>query len=321
MKNYPNQASQFARIRGTLAVIETLINAGRNVLDDGELGYACASAGVYTFSGLTSPTPAALNARIGTERTKPPGSQGARTFARELRRTLHDMGWLDASGKITPEGQALLASKPGSIEEQSLLVEGLLKISVSDSTGTHHPVQTMLRLLATNPSLSREGLELALEPHNDSPAELNRVVKLYGQPRAARVAALGITEAQRANAVKIFPSLAVQAGLVVEIQRELSLSLDGWTVLGQSPPVAKKAIAQRPGRRTTSGKLVSTASVAKRVPTAAPAALSPAEQARARDRLRERTVDHQALVQRIEPSRRVRRLDFMSHPASGRACL
>ncbi|GAA6525684.1 hypothetical protein [Intrasporangium sp. DVR] len=311
MKNYPNQASTFGRIRDTLAIIHELNDQGEDATADEALGYAAAQAGVYTFRGLdgTHATQADVDARIDEEKEKPKSSQGVLTFARELRRTLRDMGWIEDSAQVTDEGKALLATGINSVEEQALLVEGLLSIQAYDrgQIHYHHPVRTMLRLLALAPSLHREGLELALAPVDDSDAEFDRVAKLYGLSRSDRMKALGITQHQRANAVKIFPSLAVTAGLIVEDDHGyFSLSQDGWNIIGGAstaatlpPAAAKKAIAQRRGRRTTVGKLVTTDSVAARRATKPPKTLSPEEQARAAEKLQERTALHQALVKRL----------------------
>ena len=176
-----------------------------------------------------------------------------------------------------------------------------------DQVNFHHPVRTMLRLLAIGPSFHREGLELALEPLDDSDAEFVRSSKLYKLSRPERMKKLGITAHQRANAVKIFPTLAATAGLIVEDEDGyFSLSQDGWKVIGEAPKAtplapkaAKKAIAKRRGRRTTVGKLVTTKTVAAKRSTKPPKTLTAEEQARASEKLRERTTGHQALVKRV----------------------
>lgn len=293
-------------MRGTLQTISELLDKGQDVDDDGVLGYAAARNGAYTFRGLpANPDEATLTARIAQERLKPAGSQGARTFARELRRTLRDMGWLDSTNQLTQAGKDLLASEPASVEEQALLVEGLLNIEATNKDGSqpNHPVRTMLQLLAHKPSVHRLGLELALEPVDDGDAELARIITLYDMPSDQRQAALDITDAQRANAVKIFPSLAEYAGLVVEEDGLYSLSQDGWRVLGlpQGAPAAQagQAIRQRRGRRTTVGRLVTSITAGKRRAHRPPRALTFEEQVRAYERLSERTDSHQALVRRI----------------------
>jgi hypothetical protein len=124
-------------------------------------------AGVYGFRAMPAgPSRDLLERLITQEQAKPASAQGPRTFARELRRTLYDMGWLNENVQVTPRGYDLLGSEPGSIDEQALLVEGLLRIEVSypDGTHAHHPVRALLSLLAHNSSQRRFGLELALVP-------------------------------------------------------------------------------------------------------------------------------------------------------------
>jgi hypothetical protein len=302
LKNYPNQASSFRRVRGTLQTINDLNAQGSDVTNDEVLGYAAARRGHYTFRGLPdSPTFDQLERRIVDELAKARGSQGAQTFARELRRTLFDMGWLDDQAQATAAGQALLDSEPVSVEEQALLVEGLLNIQATNKDGSepNRPVLAMLRLLGRRPCFHRSGLELALEPFDDSDAEFARIAALYDLPLTERLEAHDITATQRANAVKIFPSLAVYAGLVVEEEGEYSLSQDGWRIIGETPAEAGQTIRRRSGRRTTVGRLVNAADAGRTRNRRPPRTLSPEEQARAAGRLAERDDAHQAIVRRV----------------------
>lgn len=305
MKNYPNQASSFGRVRGTLTTIREVWESGGDPNDDDVLGYQAARSRVYTFRGLTGPevTAEEIQNKIEVERRKPGSNQGARTFARELRRTLRDLGWINDEARLTESGEQLLATTEGSVEEQALLVEGLLRITVADQDDhtEHRPVRTLLRLLAHRPSPRRVGLELALEPHDDSEEELNRVLALYDLPEVERAADLGVSQHQLANAVKIFPSLARHAGLVLEDEnRTYSLSQDGWLTIGQEPVVAARAMKRYRGRRTTVGRLVSPSTIARnRRNIEVPKGLSRAEQAMAARRLSERTSAHQLLVARM----------------------
>ena len=79
-----------------------------------------------------------------------------------------------------------------------------------------------------------------------------------------------------------------------------SLSQDGWHIVGSQvrPMSARRTIARR-GRRTTVGKLVTSETIAKRRSRRPPRTLDADEQARAEEKLRERTKDHQALVTRM----------------------
>lgn len=303
MKNYPNQASDFERLRATLQTVAELLVEGRDTTDDGVLGYGAAERLVYRFRyfDYDNGTEADLAERILLERQKDPGDQGARTFARELRRTFRDMDWMTESGQLTPSGRALLRTDPYSVEEQALLVEGLLNIQVGDRRGLnrHHPVRTMLRLLAISPTTDRRGLELALEPNNDSEAEFARVAAFYGLPEQEIIAGLGITKVQRDNAVKIFPSLAIAAGLVIKEGSLYSLSQDGLAAIEQTPNQAAVALNFRRGRRSTVGKVVNAETVASRIRRDPPRYLTETEQAEAAAKLLERTRGHQELVKRI----------------------
>lgn len=302
MKNYPNQISDFGRIRDTLAAIADMNAAGDlDPASSFDLGYALVRLRKIGFRGLPADaTDAELEARIALEQQEDHGDQGPMTTARELRRTLRNLGWLDNDAALTPRGISLLATEPGSYNEQALLVEGLLNLEVTDrEENTHHPVMTLLRLLGIHESHQREGLELALAPLDDSREEFERVARLYDLSREERMAALGISQAQRNNAVKIFPRLAVTAGLVVEESGTYSLSQDGWAIIGRQPRFAAQVIRKRQGRRTTTGKKVSGSTVAARKRSKPPRTLSPEEQARASARLNERTESHQELVKRV----------------------
>lgn len=300
MKNYPNQASNFARVRGTLEVIRHVNEAGQDPLDDGVLGLEAARRGVYEFRGLpfAQISKEQLDQRLQEETAKPPSNQGTRTFARELRRTLRNMGWIDSTGHLTDAGEAVLSTAPASLEERALLAEGLLKIAVTDREDrTSHPVRVLLELLSVSPSQHRKGLELALEARDDSSQELDRVKKLYKLPAEERQQALGISDHQRNNAVKIFPTLAKTAGLVVEDGHGVfSLSPDGWSVLGMPVGEVPEVILTRSKSTFTEGKQVTTNTVATKVPTNPPKFLTEEEQKKAAARLQERTAKHQKLV-------------------------
>lgn len=309
MKNYPNQASDFARVRGTLDIVRELNDAGQNPHDDGVLGTAAVLRGVYEFRNMPfeQTSADALGARLEEERAKPSGNQGMRTFARELRRTLHDMGWIDHADRLTAEGEALLATEPGSAEERAMLADGLLHIEVPDETGTSHPVRVMLNLLAIAPSFHRQGLELALEAHDDSQAELGRLTTLYQMAPEERQTALGINDTKRANAVKVFPTLAKTAGLVDQDSNgNFVLAADGNLVLGIPAGEVPQPIRARARVTTSIGTRVTAQTIAARVPTSTPRFLTQAEQRRATARLSERTVKHQQLVK-----------DFFSYTLDG----
>ena len=305
MKNYPNQASSFKKVRGTLATVQEMMTRGDDPADDFQLGYSAARNRIYTFRGLSASDVSThlIEQRIAEEMEKPKASQGALTFARELRRTLRDMGWIDQDSLLSRRGSELLETSPGSLREQSLLIEGLLNITAAykGDTTVHHPVRTMLHLLAHRPSRNRAGLELALEPLDDSASELQRVIDLYDKSADDRARILDISSHQRANAVKIFPALAVHAGLVtMDNSNVYSLTLDGWQAIHKKATDAGRAITRTRGRRASPGRLVTPSTIAKvRESGESRRLLTPEEQQMAAERLAERTGAHQELVSRM----------------------
>jgi hypothetical protein len=301
LKNYAHQISNFRRIRSALALIEEMSHTSLDPNSDLDFGYEMVRVGLVGFRDLGKEfTSRQLATRVAIEKAEAASLQSPQTTAREIRRTLRDLGWLDTAGAITTAGEDLLTTAEESFQEQSLLVEALLSLAVVDDNGNaHHPVRVLLKLLAIHDSTKREGLELALEPVDDSAAEFARVAALYALSPADRLSAIGATQTQRDNAVKIFPTLALTAGLVVEEDRVYALSQDGWRVIGETPAVARTSLAKRPGRRKTVGRVVTVGSVASRQRNKAPRTLSVEEQERANERLGERTDAHQALVIRV----------------------
>lgn len=312
VKNYPNQAADFRRVRNTLETIEDMNAIGTAVLDDADLGYELARRRHYTFRGINYATASdvLISQRIAQERLKSASDQGARTNARELRRTLQGLGWVDGSGIVTALGKDLLASVPGSQGERDKLAQGLMNITATDADGNvSHPVQMMLKLLGDRPSHRRAGLELALENIDDSPAEVARVLDLYrnnttdSQVRTAT----GVSESQQRNNRKVFPSLAKYAGLVVEdVQNYFHLTPAGYALIGIAPtssavtsPAATSTGTglSRKRRNFTRGYRRSAGEVGGHSTSRiVPDALTPDQQAAAQNKLNERTIAHQDLV-------------------------
>lgn len=323
MKNYPNQAAEFPRVRSTLATIQIMNRQGLDVMDDAVLGYELARRRQYTFRGIdyATATPKQIADRIALEHQKPRADQGALTNARELRRTLQGLGWVDNTGTVTALGRQVLASTAQSQTERDLLATGLMNITATDKAGhVSHPVLMMLHLLHSAPSHRRLGLELALENKDDSQAEINRVIQIYTNSTTdAQIrAATGVTESQQRNNRKIFPTLAKYAGLVVEdAQHYFSLTPSGLHALGLpapvqaatpppppprpvsgGTPVVGTASSWRARRNLTTGQQRSAGQVgAHSTNRTVPSALTPDQQAEAQNRLNERTTAHQALVQ------------------------
>src|SRR5919197_36850 len=84
---------------------------------------------------------------------------------------------------------------------------------VGDEGELSHPIRILLRLVADNEIVERQGAELALEARDDTHAEYRRISALVGLPEAERITQLGTTEYQFANARKILPAFAEQGTL------------------------------------------------------------------------------------------------------------
>lgn len=305
MKNFPNQASDVGRLRRTLATLVDLDHSGADTSDDGVLGYELARRRDYTFRNLNYDAQNAdqlIEARISEEWKRPTGTQGARTNAREMRRTLRSMGLLATDGQPTGQGTALLEAESGSLQERAVLAQALWDLHVEDKAGnSSHPVRIMLRLLAQAPSHQRDGLELALEPTDDSEAEWNRVSALYALPRDERQARLGVSDATIANAKKIFPSMAKAAGLVVEVDHTFALSPDGESSLSVGSVSVQETVRSRadaPSRKPTLIP-VDARTIGRDTVYRGRRILSPEEQARAADLVAQRSASHQAIVREL----------------------
>ena len=302
VKNFPHQYNRFSLLRRTLATIADLNRAGSNVADDGVLGYQLARRGVYTFRALQGN----LEDRIRAEQRKPEGSQGARTAAREIRRTLRYLDFLDNGLQVTPAGEQLLKSAEGSPEERAIWQVALMNMPLDDQGDVSHPVRILLRLVEHSGQLAREEMALALEARDDSDAEFQRILGLVPVRQAIQAGTLNTTKYQADNAVKILPSFAEQAGLIVRPDpfSPYTLTAAGQTALGAglaTGPVAVRPQPAPPRQARPAQGGVQTLPADPRMPAAATsiAALSPEEQAAAARLRFERTARHQMLLGKV----------------------
>lgn len=313
MKNFPNQFTSFATWRAILAAVQDMTARGMDVTDARVVGYDLVRRGLKGFQDLPAGASVSeVEARIAREQSRPSQDQTPLVAVREVRRTLAALGWADEQLALTPAGEALLASATGSSDERRLLREALLNLELTDATHptVSHPVRTLLQLLAHAPTRLRSGLELALEPEDDSEAERDRVLALYDEvrpfTRPQRAAMLGESLAKVDNNVKLLPTLAREAGLVIEDDAsEWTLAREGWIALGLTPPEVIEEEATPPelperSRALTRGTARSLADLAAYTESAGvPTELTPEQQAIAKARLAERTRDHQNLVRRF----------------------
>jgi hypothetical protein len=315
VKNFPHQYNDLMKLRATLETERDLQDRGLDSTDDAILGYELARRRIYGFRGLDyegadATVDQRIAERIAAERTKPAGTQGARTAAREMRRTLGFLGWLQPDGTtLAAAGEALLATTEGSDEERILMQQAISSIPVEDRAGRlSHPVQILLRLVDEVALDSRAGMEVVLEAVDDSVSEFQRVAELAAMPYDARISALksaGWTDPQLANAVKILPAFAIQSGLMTTdgggrfILTDAGRRAIGRAVTATQP--ARSAVRRPPRRREATVTTSDPADVgrSRRLLDADRRTLSAAEQAMAAQLLYERTERHQRLVRAV----------------------
>ena len=227
MKNIPHQFNRFDKLRGALQTAQGL---GSRTGDDTTFGYEMARRRIYRFRSLTTP----IEDRIAAEMTKSPGSQGARTAARDTRRLLVGLGLLDGAPgwALTPRGLELLAQPMNSAGEVAVWRRALVSLTVTDPAGhTSHPTCILLRMLRESGPLAKHVLALALEPADDSEPEYRRAVGLLNLDAPGRRAQLGISRYMDDDAVKILPSLTLQAGLTAQNGDQFRISPAGLAAL------------------------------------------------------------------------------------------
>lgn len=245
MRNFPHQINQISKIRRALEVVQQLLTQGRDIGDDGVFGYAVTRIGIYSFRNLPSPSADELEDAIQREQGKPLSDQGPRTFARDLRRTLVLLGFLerDVTGglRITQSGQRIVAlPDPPDPEAISLWLNAIMGLSLPESAeegGTIHPAHSMLRMVARTPGIDKRWLGFALDMVDDSDAELSRVLALRTDSFETALQAVGASKYMAANAVKILPSLMEQLGLM-SIQGGVCTLTPSGMAFANMPPSA-----------------------------------------------------------------------------------
>lgn len=249
MKNFPHQYNDFEKLRGTLVTVRDLNEAAEDVGDDGVLGYELTRRGINT---LREAPDLPLEERIRIVQARRPSRQGPRTAARELRRTLRYLGWLDDNWDLTDEGSAFLNTSAGSEDERAAWQRALLDLALADpDDNVSHPVRILLRLVADHEIVERRGTELALEARDDTEGEYQRITALVELSDSDRLRTLETTAYQVANARKILPAFAKQANLIHRNSRSAPYTLTeaGRAALGEG--FASRAVALRPAVRST----------------------------------------------------------------------
>lgn len=315
MRNFPHQINQLEKLHASLKVFSDLLEAGQNPMDDAELGYACAKAGIYSFRGLTDQSPAGIERRIASEKTKKHANQGAETFAREVRRTLQLMGLLeiqDEGCSISPIGQRLLEFAPGSEDAESIAlwkaaVLGITLGPTEDDPQPLRPAPIMLRIVQEFPNVEKKWLALGFEAGDNSDGEYQRIRALIQTGDfSGAMRRIGATKYQPANAVKIIPALLEQVGLIRISEGACYITADGERIrAGTTKTIVSKKGAGR--RRRLPGSLE--ANVTRPEDVLIPPASGPREPNReamiaALAALEARTREHQELLRKLVASLR-----------------
>lgn len=218
IRNFPHQINSIQKLHGALECASELLSLGQDISDDAVFGYALARKGVYAFQMNEGQD---LEARIKVEQQKPESSQGARTSARDLRRTLKIFGLIEQA-----EGTWYLAARGTRIidlgfnlenpEYRALWQDAILQVGLDDGSGAVlSPAKMMLDVISKAPGVEKKWLALVLAAEQDSEAEVGSIVaSIRSNDFRVAVEATGSTEFQAANAVKILPSLLQQVSLI-----------------------------------------------------------------------------------------------------------
>jgi hypothetical protein len=241
VKNFPHQVNRIDRFTRGLAVFSALAENSADLRDDGVTGDALARAGAYRFRGHTDSEN--VEELLAAEHAKSPSDQGTRTMARELRRTFEGLDLLSpVAGALRPTSDALrlleLDSDPTAPEAHAIWRRAFHDLAITDLDGTSHPYEIMLRLVGERPGARKSLFGLALEARDDSEAEFQRLIALVdGDGTASAWEKLGVSRAQRANSIKIFPAVAEQL-------RELVI-VDGCAYVALQDPLEPREESRR----------------------------------------------------------------------------
>lgn len=316
MKNFPHQHNQLSKLRATLEIIRDLNDSGLDPRDDGVLGDELARRQIHRFRKFDYTIREGLDKRItaqlAIEHKKSKSNQGTRTAARENRKTLRHLGWLEVNNtQLTAAGTALLATEPESAEELAIAQPAVAQIATTDSANNlSHPVLHLLTLIDNIPFFESDGydrMELALEAKDDSEEEYRRIAQLALMPKSDRYEYLfanGATLNKIDNAKKILPAFAMATKLMfIAGNGQYALTEVGKQFLKQEPashvsPSMKESHNQSTIRVTTVSETTDPSQVghSRQSSAATRRALSGAEQQASAALLFERTEQHQILV-------------------------
>ena len=301
MKNFPHQFSDIIRLSRGLAVFIDLSEHDRDVNNDEVVGIALARAGVYTFRNQNL----SLAAAIRSELQKPRAQRGSHTAARDLRRFFTLLGFIDRQYEPSDVGRDLVNATVNNDEER---VKSIWKSALNgmvladDHDNLSHPYPILIKLVGQRPGINKKYLALCLEALNDSDEEFARLIDIIDQDDFENsMHLLGISGASAANAVKILPAIAKQLGDITQEGENCFPDID----INEIESLAVEAVRQitfsrrSPARRHRAVSVEQIAGIDQtgQVPPAREPELYLAGIMAGIELRRERTLQHQLLVQ------------------------
>lgn len=255
MKGFPNQVADLRKLADGLAVIRRLIEEGRNAKRDDILGEALVRADILG----TGHSPQPVEQYLNEQRTKPSSYQSHQTSARGLREQYRLLALIDDSTDrvvLTDAGRRVAYFAHAALDDGKRNYWRRLIRNISHEGGDgawSHPYQVLLRLVASEPGITRAKCALALEARDDSEEELSRIVGLVDLSEDQIRNRIGATKSNWDNAKKILPRFAEQLGDVIKVGQCLYLAAgpgEGGT-RNVAPVLEQELRRTRPSRSVT----------------------------------------------------------------------
>ncbi len=243
MKGFPNQVADLQKIATAMQALVRLVDSHANARDDGVFGQALVRARVAG----TGHTPRPVEEYIREQLRNEPSNQSFRTTARGLRELFRLLGFIDDSGRqvrVTDIGRqaARFGGLPLNAEHIDFWRRVIRNMIHPGDGAVSHPYQVLLRLVARKPGITRAKCALALEAHNDSPEELDRIVALADLPEDKIRERLRVTKPNWDNAKKVLPKFAEQLRDVIRTGHSYILATSpGRADAGPATPVGRAA--------------------------------------------------------------------------------
>ncbi len=252
MKGFPNQVAELTKIATGIERLTALVDQGADAKNDGVFGESLVHAGVAG----TGHSPIPVLDYLREQRKKPIGGQSFRTTARGFRELYRKLNFIDDAGdevRVTPLGRraADFAEAAMNAAQVAFWQRVVRNIIQADAAGVSHPYLVLLRLVARKPGISRAKCALALEAHDDSDEELDRIVALADLSEQQIVTRIKVTRSNWDNAKKVLPKFAQQLGDVIERAGGFYIADAPGSATEAGEPARGRAAERRPaGTRT-----------------------------------------------------------------------